>query len=281
MKKTESIALCAFFTCAAVAVASLALIIVYIFSNGLPAMAEIGVFSFLFGNTWNPSNELYGIRNMILATAAVTFFSFVIGSRVGKWSAIFLSYYCPKKLYGVFKTIVELLAGIPSVIYGFFGVMVIVPFIREYFGGPGKSMLAAIIVLSIMILPTIINLSETALRAVPSFYYEGALALGSTKNEAVFDIVAPAAKSGISSAYVLGIGRAVGETMAVMLVAGNNPGLPDSLIKPVRTMTAGIAIEMNYATGLHQQALFAIGAVLFITIIGLNFGFALYSRRLD
>lgn len=243
---------------------------IFIFGKGIPAIAQIGFTDFLFGVKWNPSKGYYGILPMIMGSIGVTALSFLVGSFIGKWCAIFLAYYCKGKVYKILKSMVELLAGIPSVIYGFFGVITIVPFIRDNFGGPGKSMLAAVVILSIMILPTIINISETSIKAVPQNYYEGAVALGATHNEAVFNVVVPAAKSGIYTSYILGIGRAFGETMAIILVSGNSPNIPSDILNPVRTLTAGIATEMGYATGLHQSALFGIGVVLFIFIFILN-----------
>ncbi len=216
---------------------------------------------------------------MITASVAVTLAAFVLSSFIGLRSAIFLSFYCPKWAYSSLKTMVELLAGIPSVIYGFFGMIVIVPIIRSNFDVPGQSILAAIIVLTIMILPTIISISEASINAVPRDYYEGAVALGATHTEAVFNVVVGAAGSGIRAAYILGIGRAIGETMAIILVAGNAAVFPNSLLSPVRTLTAGIAIEMGYANGLHQAALFGIGAVLFVFIVALNILLGFMTRR--
>jgi len=223
----------------------------------------------------------YGIFPFIFTSAVTTVMAFVIGSRVGLWCAVYLSMFCPQKIYRPLKTMVELLGGIPSVLYGFFGIVVIVPFIRNTFGGPGNSVLAAIIILSVMILPTIINLSEAAIRAVPSYYFEGALALGCHKTEAVYDIVVPAARSGISASYVLGVGRAIGETMAIIMVIGNAPFIPGGILEPARTMTAAIALEMSYATGLHQNMLFGIGVVLFTVVIGLNIVLTILNKPKD
>ena len=224
-------------------------------------------------------SEQFGIFSFIVTSVAATFLAFIVGSSIGKWCAIYLAMFCPQKIYKILKTMAELLGGIPSVLYGFFGIVVIVPFIREYIGGPGNSLLAAVVILSMMILPTIINLSEAAIRAVPSVYYEGALALGCTKTEAVFEVVVPAAKSGIRASFILGIGRAVGETMAVIMVAGNAPHMPSGILSPVRTLTTGIALEMSYATGLHQNALFGIGVVLFVTVVLLNIAMNFLNRK--
>lgn len=278
-KKSELIARLLFLACALSAVLSLFLIIFFIFSRGVPAIFEVGVFNFLLGREWRPRNEQFGIFSFIVTSVITTGFAFIIGSRIGKWCAIYLAMFCPNKIYRPLKTVVELLSGIPSVVYGFFGMTIVVPFIRENIGGPGQSMLAATIILSMMILPTVINLAETAIRAVPQTYYEGALAIGCTKTEAVFDVVVPSAKSGISAAYILGIGRAVGETMAVIMVAGNSPNMPQSMLSPVRNLTTGIAIEMGYATGFHQNILFGIGVVLFVIVISLNIILTVVNRK--
>ncbi len=278
-KIVEAIAKYGFFICALTSVAALVVITLFIFMRGIPGIAEIGLGNFLFGLKWDPRQGLYGIFPMIVSSFLITAMSFVVGSLVGRWTAIYLAEFCPGWLYRILKPMVELLAGIPSVIYGFFGLVVIVPFIRENFGGPGKSMLACVVILSIMILPTVINLSEASIRAVPRSYYEGAVALGTTHTEAVFRVVVPAAKSGINASYILGIGRALGETMAVLLVAGNNPKLTVDLLSPVRTLTTGIALEMSYASGLHQSALFGIGAVLFVLIFALNLFLAAVIKK--
>ena len=299
----ELISKALFFTCALTSVVALFVIIFFIFSLGVPAIAQVGIGNFLLGTVWRPETIQFGIAPFLVASFITTVISFAIGSRIGKWAAIYLALFCPPKLYRPLKTMVELLGGIPSVLYGFFGVVVIVPFIRNNFGGPGNSLLAATVVLALMILPTIINISEAAIRAVPKTYYEGALALGCTKTEAVFDVVVPTAKSGINASFILGIGRAVGETMAVVMVVGNAPHIPlplqnlwnsimgieeitttyvqvlgDTMITPARTLTAGIALEMGYATGLHRDVLFGIGAILFTTIIILNILLSILSR---
>jgi len=278
-KKSEALAKLLFFMCALTAVFALFLIVFFIFSRGVPAIFTVGVSHFLFGTTWRPLQGEFGIFSFIVTTVIVTFFAFVIGSQIGKWCAIYLSMFCPKKYYRPLKTMVELLGGIPSVLYGFFGIMVIVPFIRNYIGGHGNSILAAIIILSMMILPTIINLSEAAIRSVPDVYFEGALALGLTKSEAVFDVVVPSARSGINAAYILGVGRAIGETMAVIMVAGNAPFMPTGILSPARTLTTGIALEMSYATGLHQDILFGIGVVLFLSVVSLNVALTVVNSK--
>lgn len=258
-----------FFLTALASIAAVVLICIFLFYNGVPAMAEIGFFDFIGGSKWAPTNvpASYGIFTMIIGSIYVTAGAVVIGVPIGILTAVFLARFCPKPLYKVIKPATELLAGIPSIVYGFFGLMVIVPFIRDNFGGNGSSLLAASIVLGIMILPTIIGVSESAIRAVPENYYEGALALGATRERSVFKTMLPAAKSGILAGVVLGIGRAIGETMAVILIAGNQVQIPTSLTDGVRTLTANIVLEMGYSTGLHRQALIATGVVLFVFIL--------------
>ena len=252
-----------FFLTAITSIAAVVLICIFLFYNGVPAIAEIGLFDFVGGQKWAPTNQpaSYGILCMIVGSIYVT------AGAIGILTAVFLARFCPPALYKIIKPATELLAGIPSIVYGFFGLMVIVPFIREHFGGNGSSLLAASIVLGIMILPTIIGVSESAIRAVPESYYEGSLALGATRERSVFKAIMPAANSGILAGVVLGIGRAIGETMAVILIAGNQVQIPDSLTDGVRTLTANIVLEMGYSTGLHRQALIATGVVLFVFIL--------------
>jgi phosphate transport system permease protein len=268
-----------FLLSACISILAVALICIFIFINGIPAMAEIGVFRFLSGTQWKPSNDIYGIFPMILGSLYVTAGAIVIGVPVGILTAVFMARFCPKKLYKILKPAIDLLAGIPSVVYGFFGLMVIVPFIRDYLGGSGASMLAASIILGIMILPTIINVSETAIRAVPESYYEGALALGATHERSVFFTVVPAAKSGILAGVILGIGRAIGETMAVVMVAGNQAIIPSGVLTGLRTLTANIVLEMGYAADLHRDALIATAVVLFVFILIINITFSVIKRR--
>jgi phosphate transport system permease protein len=248
---------------------AVALICYFLLANGLPAIGEIGPASFLLGEEWSPSDTppSFGILPMILGSVYVTAGAIVIGVPIGVLSAVFLARVCPRRLYKAIKPGVDLLAGIPSVVYGFFGMAAIVPF-------AGNSMLAACILLGIMILPTVVAISESAIRAVPEHYYEGALALGAGHYRSVFRVVLPAAKSGVLAAVVLGVGRAIGETMAVIMVAGNQARMPVSLFKGVRTLTANIVIEMGYATGLHRDALIATGVVLFIFILAINLSFS-------
>lgn len=272
-----------FFVCACVSVLCVALICIFLFANGVPAIGKIGVGNFLLGDIWKPGSNQYGIFAFIVGSIYVTAGAILIGVPIGVLTAAFMAKFCPKKLYRPLKAGVELLAGIPSVIYGFFGLMVIVPFVREQFrdsfGGNGLSILTAAVLLGLMILPTIINVSEAAIRAVPDKYYQGALALGATHERSVFRTVLPAAKSGIMAGIVLGIGRAIGETMAVIMVVGNQPRMPKGIFEGARTLTANIVIEMGYATGLHREALIATGVVLFVFILLINSLFSLLKRK--
>ena len=273
-----------FFVCALTSIAAVVLICLFLFANGIPAMKEIGLLNFLTGAKWKPGNDIYGILPMILGSIYITAGAVAIGVPVGLLTAIFMAFYCPKKLYGLLKPCTELLAGIPSIVYGFFGMVVIVPCIRTVaalFGADisGSSILAASVLLGIMILPTVIGVSKAALRAVPSAYYEGAVAMGARHERAIFTVMLPAAKSGVLAGVVLGIGRAIGETMAVIMVAGNQPRLTGNMLKGIRTMTANIVIEMGYATGLHREALIATGVVLFVFILIINLTFSILKRR--
>ncbi len=258
---------------------SVVLICFFLFAGGLPAIGKIGVLDFLFGTTWAPSNDLYGIFPMIVGSLYVTAGALVIGVPIGVFTAVYLAHFCPKWLYKMLKPAVNLMAGIPSIIYGFFGLMVIVPFIRNNFGGMGQSLLAASVLLGVMILPTIISVTESSVRAVPSTYYENSRALGATHERSVFFAVLPGAKSGIIAAIVLGVGRAIGETMAVMMIAGNQTVIPGSILEGVRTLTTNVALEMGYATDLHREALIATGVVLFVFVLLINLSFSLIKRR--
>lgn len=276
-----------FLVCALASILAVALICVFLFANGLPAMKEIGFLNFLTGTSWRPGNDIYGILPMIVGSIYITAGAIVIGVPIGLLTAIFMAFYCPKRIYGILKPCTELLAGIPSIVYGFFGMVVIAPTvldIAKFFGADissGATILSAAILLGIMILPTIIGVSEAALRAVPNAYYEGAVAMGATHERAVFSVMLPAAKSGVLAGIVLGIGRAIGETMAVIMVAGNQPRLTANLLEGIRTMTANIVIEMGYATGLHREALIATGVVLFVFILLINLCFSVLKRRKD
>lgn len=275
----ELIAKILFMIAAAISVAAVVVICVFIFGNGVPAIAEIGVFDFLFGTTWRPSNEIFGIGTMIVGSLYVMAGALVIGVPLGILCAIFLANFGSNRVAKVAKAGVQLLAGIPSVVYGFFGLVVLVPFIRANLGGTGQSVLCASIVLGIMILPTIITLSESALKAVPQTYYEGALALGADHERSVMRVVLPAAVSGIMVSIILAIGRAIGETMAVIMVAGNQVQLPGAITEGVRTMTANIVLEMGYAADLHRGALIGTACVLFVFILIINFCFSAIKRR--
>jgi len=252
------------------AIASLLLIAAFILKEGLPFMLRVGLPHFLGTSDWNPQEGRFGIFPMIVASLWVTLGAMLIGAPLGVAGAVFLCEFVPPPVMRAIKPTVELLAGIPSVVYGFLGVMVLAPLIRTHLGGPGLSLLAAAVILGIMVLPTVISISVDAINAVPASYREGALALGATRWQAVHMVVLKAARSGIVASIILAMGRAVGETMAVIMVAGNTPRVPHSALDPVCTLTAKIAMEMASATGLHRQSLFAIGVVLFAVIMGLN-----------
>lgn len=268
-----------FLLSACVSILCVAMICVFLFANGIPAIGKIGVLNFLTGEKWKPGNNLFGILPMILCSIYVTAGAVIIGVPIGILTAVFMSKFCPKPVYKVVKPAIDLLAGIPSVVYGFFGMVVIVPVVSQLFGGSGKSMLTASILLGIMILPTIIGVSESAINAVPSSYYEGSLALGASHERSVFFTTLPAAKSGILAGVILGVGRAIGETMAVIMVAGNQARMPKGILQGVRTMTANIVLEMGYATDLHREALIATAVVLFVFILIINLSFSIISRK--
>lgn len=270
----EEIMRLVFLLAACASIALVAMICVFLFGNGLPTIGKIGVTEFFLGETWRPNNDLYGILPMILGSAYVTLGAIVVGVPIGILTAVFMARFCPDSMYRFLKPAVELLAGIPSVVYGFFGLVVMVPFIRDNIGGTGSSMLTASLLLAMMILPTLISVAEAALRAVPNSYYESALALGAGHVRSVFFTIVPAAKSGIMAAIILGLGRAVGETMAVIMVAGNQARMPQGLLEGVRTMTTNIVIEMGYAADMHRDALIATAVVLFIFILIINLTFS-------
>ena len=242
-------------------------------------MAKIGFGDFIFGRKWKPGNNIFGIFPMIMGSVCVTGVSLAIGVPIALFTSMFMAFYCPKKIYRLCQAATNLMAGVPSIVYGFFGLMLIVPMMNRLTGEDGSTMLTASIVLAIMILPTIIAQAETALRSVPDSYYEGALALGATKERSLFAVVLPAAKSGVIAGVVLGIGRAIGETMAVVMVAGNQTWMPSGLLKGVRTLTANIVMEMGYATDLHREALIATGVVLFVFILVINLAVSMLNRR--
>lgn len=266
----EGTARCIFTIAALVSILAVILICVFLFANGIPGMIKIGISEFLSGQKWKPGNEIFGILPFILGSVYVTVGALIVGVPAGLLTAIFMSKFASRKMVKIMRPAVSLLAGIPSVVYGFFGLVVLVPLVRDWFGGTGSSLLTACVLLGMMILPTIITVSESALNAVPHNYYEGALALGATHERSVFHVVLPAAKSGVTAGIVLGIGRAIGEATAVMMVAGNRITMPKGLLKGVRTLTSNIVMEMGYAVDLHREALIATAVVLFVFILIIN-----------
>lgn len=282
MKKFSEIAMkVVFLLSACISIVAVLLICLFLFANGIPTISEIGPLNFLLGTTWRPGNDIYGILPMILGSVYVTAGAIIIGVPIGVLCAVFLASYCPKKLYTFLKPAVDLLAGIPSIVYGFFGLVVIVPILQNLVGDgfSGKSILTASILLGIMILPTIISVTESSLRAVPPQYYEGALALGATKERSIFRASMPAAKSGITAGIILGVGRAIGEAMAITWIAGNQAVIPTSIFDGARTLTANIVLEMGYASDLHRDALIATAVVLFVFILIINLCFSMLKRR--
>lgn len=266
--------------CAMISVIAVATICIFLFSNVLPTISQVGFFEMFFGLDWFPEEELFGIFPMIVGSLYVTGLSILFGVPIGVLSAIYLSQFCPKILKNILIPTIELLGAIPSVVYGFFGLMVIVPFLSNSFDGiAGKSVLAASLILAIMILPTIILISKAAIDSVPTSYYEGAIALGASAERSVFFVVLPAAKSGILASVILGIGRAIGEAMAVIMVAGNQVQIPSSILDGVRTLTTNIVVEMGYAQGLHREILIANAVVLFVFILILNISFNAMKRK--
>lgn len=268
-----------FMMCACISIAAVISICIFIFKNGIPAINEIGFKNFIFGTSWKPKQNLYGIFPMIVSSVYVTAGAIIIGAPIGILTAVFLSCYCPKGVYKIVKPLINLLASVPSIIYGFFFLVAIVPIMQKLTGTSGKGMLTASILLGVMILPTIINTSEASINAVPKQYYEGALALGATKERSIFKTVLPAASSGVLSGVILGIGRAIGETMAVIMIIGNQPIMPKSIISGVRTLTGNIVIEMAYASGLHRGALIGTAVVLFVFILITNLCFSAITRK--
>ena len=275
----EGAAKAAFTFTALVSILAVALICVFLFANGIPGMAKIGAWDFLSGEKWKPGQEVFGILPFILGSVYVTAGALVVGVPAGLMTALYLSRFASKRMAKLLRPAVQLLAGIPSVVYGFFGLVVLVPLVREVFGGTGSSLLTASVLLGMMILPTIITVAESALNAVPSSYYEGALALGATHERSVFHVVLPAAKSGVMAGIVLGIGRAIGEATAVMMVAGNRTSMPKGPLKGVRTLTSNIVMEMGYAADLHREALIATAVVLFVFILLINVLTSILKRR--
>ncbi|WP_303249559.1 phosphate ABC transporter permease subunit PstC [uncultured Slackia sp.] len=275
----ETVAKVLFTAAAGVSILAVALICVFLFASGIPAIAEIGPLEFLTGTVWKPGSDIYGILPMILGSIYATLGALVIGVPIGLFCAVYLSRFASPRIKRLLTPGVELLAGIPSVIYGFFGLVVLVPLIRQVFHVQGMSLLAASIILGVMILPTIITVARNSLDAVPESYYEGALALGADHERSVFRVLVPAAGSGIMAGVVLGVGRAIGETMAVVMIAGNQVQIPDSLLDGVRTLTTNIVMEMGYAADLHRDALIATAVVLFVFVLVINLVFAALNAR--
>lgn len=278
-KYKEKIMSAVFLLSACISIAAVVTICVFLFANGLPAITNIGVFDFIFGETWKPLENQFGIFPMIVGSLYVTAGAILLGVPTGIFCAVFMAKFCPERLYRILKPATQLMAGIPSIVYGFFGLMVIVPAMQNIFGGSGKGMLTASVLLGIMILPTIIGVAESAVRAVPESYYEGSLALGATSERSVFLATLPAAKNGITAGVILGIGRAIGETMAVVMVCGNQSILPEKLTSGIRTLTANIVLEMGYAADLHRDALIATAVVLFVFILIINTLFSIIKNR--
>ncbi|MBP1550160.1 MAG: phosphate ABC transporter permease subunit PstC [Oscillospiraceae bacterium] len=278
-KYKEQLMHAVFLISACISIAAVVTICVFLFANGVPAIAEIGASDFILGQKWKPLENQFGIFPMIVGSIYVTAGAILIGVPTGIFCAVFMAKFCPEKLYRILKPSIELMAGIPSIVYGFFGLMVIVPSMQSLFGGSGKGMLTASVLLGIMILPTIIGVAESAIRAVPESYYEGSLALGATSERSVFFAVLPAAKNGIMAGVILGIGRAIGETMAVVMVCGNQSVLPKNLTSGIRTLTANIVLEMGYAADLHRDALIATAVVLFVFILIINTLFSVIKNR--
>lgn len=269
-----------FLISALISVLSIVLIFYFIFSGGLPFILRQGVWEFLTGTNWRPtaSQPEFGILPMIVGSLIVTGGAILIGVPIGVLTAVYMVFYCPKAYYRYAKSAINLMAAIPSIVYGFFALQIFVPFFR-IMGRSGMNMVTASLLLGIMILPTIIGLSESAIRNVPKSYYQGAIGLGTTHERAILTVVVPAAKNGILSAIILGIGRAIGETMAVILVAGNQPRIPTELNQGVRTLTTNIVMEMAYATGQHREALIATAVVLFVFILIINLFFTRVKNK--
>lgn len=278
---TETFMKYVFIFCASLSILSIGLIFYFIFQGGLPFILEEGISNFLFNDVWRPtaSNPSFGILPMIIGSLVVTLGAVIVGVPIGILTSIFMAFYCPNWLYKFAKPAINLMASIPSIVYGYFALRLFVPFFRGIMGGTGMNIVTASVLLGIMILPTIIGLSEASLRAIPKEYYSASIGLGATHDRSVMNVVVPAAKSGILSSIILGIGRAIGETMAVILVTGNQPAIPSQLNQGVRTLTTNIVLEMGYASGRHREALIATAVVLFIFIIILNTTFMVIKNR--
>ena len=275
----EKVMQLAFGAAACTCILAVVLICGFLFVNGLPFFGKVDALGFLLGQKWKPGNDIYGVLPMILGSVYITAGAILLGAPVAILCAVYMARFAGKRTLGLLKPAVSLLAGIPSVVYGLFGLTVLVPFVRDTIGGKGFSILTASVLLAIMILPTIIQVAYSALKQVPESYYEGSLALGATGERSVFRVMLPAAKSGVLSGVVLGVGRAVGETTAVMMVAGSQARMPAGLLKGVRTLTVNIVMEMGYATDLHREALIATGVVLFVFIMLINLLFSAIKGR--
>lgn len=278
---TETFMKYVFIVCASLSILSIILIFYFIFEGGVPFILEEGIGNFIFNEVWRPtaSKPSFGILPMIVGSLVVTAGAIIIGVPIGVLSSIFMAFYCPDWLYKFAKPAINLMASIPSIVYGYFALRLFVPFFRDLMGGTGMNIVTASTLLGIMILPTIIGLSEASLRAVPKEYYSASVGLGADHDRSIMRVMLPAAKSGILSAIILGIGRAIGETMAVILVTGNQPAIPNDLNQGVRTLTTNIVLEMGYASGRHREALIATAVVLFIFIILLNTTFMFVKNR--
>jgi len=279
LERSEKLIRLALLVIACSAVSVLIIITIFIFAQGTPILFKYGVKQFLFGQDWYPGEKSFGLLPMIIGSLYVTLGALVVGVPFGLACAITLTEFSSRRISRTIKPLIELLAGIPSVVYGFIGVVILVPFIRDTFGGPGLSVLSASVILGIMILPTIISISMDSIQALPRTYREGSIALGATRWQTVRLVLLPAARSGIIASIILGMGRAIGETMAVIMIAGNAAAIPRSILAPVRTLTSNIALEMGYASGEHRQALFATGVILFIIIMVLNTAANFTSRK--
>lgn len=279
MKAYEKLIQLFLFLCATIAVLGVVLITYFIVQEGWPVVQKVGFLDFILGRQWAPTQGIYGIYPMIVGSILTTLGALILGVPIGVASAVFLAEIAKPRIANFIRPGIELLAGIPSVVYGLYGLVVIVPFIRKVFNNQGFSILSGSIILAVMILPTIINISESAIRSVPREYKEGSLALGGSHWQAIYKVIVPAARSGIITSIILGMGRAIGETMAVIMITGNSTLLPESILSPIRTLTGNIGIEMGYASGEHQQALFATGIVLFIFIMILNIAANLIPKK--
>lgn len=280
-KRFESFMKGIFILCSLVSIVSIVLICVFIFRGGVPFIKEYGLKNFLLGREWKPSNSLpvYGVLPMILGSFYVTVGAILVGVPIGIMTATYMSYFSGKRIYSILKPSINLMAGIPSIVYGFFFLTVVVPIIRNIFGGTGMNFITASLLLGVMILPTIIGISESALKAVPKEYYEGSIALGASHESSIVKVIIPAAKSGIMASIILGVGRAIGETMALILVAGNQARMPKGITKGFRSLTTNIVMDMSYASGTHREALIATAVVLFVFILIINALFSIVKRR--